>query len=209
MKEVALVGYTNAGKSSLLNAVSDAGVYAEDKLFATLDPVTRRVMLPSGKEVLFTDTVGFIEKLPHDLISAFRSTLEEAARADLLLCVVDSSDPQSEEHIRVVNEVLESLSAADKPMIMVFNKCDLLEDCPQNGKNAAYISAKQGFGIDELLEMTDEALKPKLKSICVKLGYHEGARLAAIRRIAEEIDIDCVEDGMIVKAMVPQETNNI
>ncbi len=209
VKEVALVGYTNAGKSSLLNAVSDAGVYAEDKLFATLDPVTRRVMLPSGKEVLFTDTVGFIEKLPHDLISAFRSTLEEAARADLLLCVVDSSDPQSEEHIRVVNEVLESLGAADKPMIMVFNKCDLLEDCPQNGKNAAYISAKQGFGIDKLLEMTDEELKPKLKSICVKLGYHEGARLAAIRRIAEEIDIDCVENGMIVKAMVPQETNNI
>ena len=205
VKEVALVGYTNAGKSSLLNAVSDAGVYAEDKLFATLDPVTRRVQLPSGKEVLFTDTVGFIEKLPHDLISAFRSTLEEAARADLLLCVTDCSSPLSDEHIRVVNEVLESLGAADKPMITVYNKCDLLEEVPQNGRNTAYISAREGRGIEELLLMTDEALKPKLKSVSVKLGYHEGARLAAIQRVAEQIDIDCVDDGMIVRAMVPQD----
>ncbi len=205
IKEVALVGYTNAGKSSLLNAVSDAGVYAEDKLFATLDPVTRRVTLPSGKEVLFTDTVGFIEKLPHDLVSAFRSTLEEAARADLLLCVTDASSPESDNHIKVVNEVLTSLDAGDKPIITVYNKCDLLSEVPKNSRSTVYISAKSGAGIDELLAITDEALKPKLKSIVVKLGYHEGARLAGIQKIAEDINIECLDDAMIVKAMVPQD----
>lgn len=207
IKEVALVGYTNAGKSSLLNAVSDAGVYAENKLFATLDPVTRRVTLPSGKEVLFTDTVGFIEKLPHDLISAFRSTLEEAARADLLLCVTDASSPESDNHIKVVDEVLTSLNAGDKPKIRVYNKCDLLTDTPSNSANTVYISAKKNIGLSDLLSLIDEALKPKLRSVVVKLGYHEGSRLANIQKHASEIDIEYLDDAMIVKAMVPVNVN--
>lgn len=203
IKQIALVGYTNAGKSSLLNALSNAGVYAEDKLFATLDPVTRRVTLPSGNEVLFTDTVGFIEKLPHDLISAFRSTLEEAARADLLLNITDANSPENEKHIRVVNEVLNDLGAQNTPMITVYNKCDLLKEKPHNEKSTAYISAKSGAGLEELLYAVDEALKPRLKNIVVKLSYSEGARLAAIQAVAEKTDINCKDDCMIVTASVP------
>lgn len=209
IKEVALVGYTNAGKSSLLHVISDAEVYIEDKLFATLDPITRKVTLPSGKEVLFTDTVGFIEKLPHDLISAFKSTLEEAVRADLLLCVTDASSSESQNHIRVVNDVLSSLGAADKPMITVYNKCDLLSSVPEPKKNCAYICAKDGTGVDSLLAMVDDMLKPKYKNIVVKLSYSEGARLANLQRIAKKIDISCVESGMIINALIPEDINQI
>ena len=209
IKEVALVGYTNAGKSSLLHVISDAEVYIEDKLFATLDPITRKVTLPSGREVLFTDTVGFIEKLPHDLISAFKSTLEEAVRADLLLCVTDASSSESQNHIRVVNDVLSSLGAADKPMITVYNKCDLLSSVPEPKKNCAYICAKDGTGVDSLLAMVDDMLKPKYKNIVVKLSYSEGARLANLQRIAKKIDISCVESGMIINALIPEDINQI
>lgn len=209
IKEVALVGYTNAGKSSLLHVISDAEVYIEDKLFATLDPITRKVTLPSGREVLFTDTVGFIEKLPHDLISAFKSTLEEAVRADLLLCVTDASGSESQNHIRVVNDVLSSLGAADKPMITVYNKCDLLSSVPEPKKNCAYICAKDGTGVDSLLAMVDDMLKPKYKNIVVKLSYSEGARLANLQRIAKKIDISCVESGMIINALIPEDINQI
>ena len=158
IREVALVGYTNAGKSSLLNALSGAGVTAEDKLFATLDPVTRKVKLPSGLSVLFTDTVGFIDKLPHDLVSAFRSTLEGAAFADLLLNVIDASSSRCEEQSQVVYSVLENLGASGKPVIDVYNKTDLLEEIPLNSERTAFISARDGRGIPELLGMVDELL---------------------------------------------------
>ena len=148
---VALVGYTNAGKSTLLNALTDASVLAEDMLFATLDPVVRQAELPNGTEVLISDTVGFINKLPHDLVEAFRSTLEEAANADIILHVVDRSSPYYESQMAVVEDVLSKLGALDIPRINVYNKCDLTgERTPNNG---VFISAAKGIGIDELLEV--------------------------------------------------------
>ena len=173
-------------KSSLLNAVSDAGVYAENKLFATLDPVTRKVRLPSGKEVLFTDTVGFIDKLPHDLVSAFRSTLEEANRADLLLNVTDLSNTEAEKQAQVVREVLGDLGAGDKPMIRVYNKADLVQEVPENTRSAFCISAKTGQGIPELLAAVEERLQPKMVDVSVKLGYQEGAKLSPDPKICGE-----------------------
>ncbi len=153
---VALVGYTNAGKSTILNKLTGAGALVEDKLFATLDPTTRRVVLPGNETVLLTDTVGFITNLPHHLIAAFRATLEEVVEADLLLHVVDASHPGADRHIEAVNCVLESLGAAAKPFIMVYNKIDLLLDQglpPQTekGYQAVAVSALSGRGMEDLL----------------------------------------------------------
>ena len=202
--EVALVGYTNAGKSSLLNAISDAGVYAEDKLFATLDPVTRKVRMPSGKEVLFTDTVGFIEKLPHDLIRAFRSTLEEATRADLLLNVTDLSNPESANQAQVVRSVLSELGAGDKPTIRVYNKVDLLQQVPENTRSSFCVSAKTGQGIAELLEAIEMRLQPKMMKVSLSLGYQEGGKLAQIQKYAEQIQVEYLEEEMRVQAVLPE-----
>jgi GTP-binding protein HflX len=150
------VGYTNAGKSSILKKLTGAGVLVEDKLFATLDPTTRRVVLPNNEAILLTDTVGFIQSLPHHLVAAFRATLEEVVEADLLLHVVDASHPNAEKHIEAVNRVLESLGAADKPFIMVYNKYDLLPEGAlppaEKGQQAAPLSAARGWGFEELLE---------------------------------------------------------
>ena len=207
VKEVALVGYTNAGKSTLLNRLSDAGVYADDRLFATLDTVTRRVTLPDGMTVLFTDTVGFIDKLPHDLVSAFRSTLEEAARADLLLIVTDVSNDKHEQQTDVVKKVLEELQIGDKPMLMVYNKCDALKEIPEDELNSIYISAKKDIGIDRLLAEVENMLKPKMRRIVVKMGYQEGARFAELKRYAENMEIEYAEDGMIIHAELPEGVN--
>ena len=205
MKEIALVGYTNAGKTSLLNAISGAGQYAENKLFATLDPVTRKFTLPSGKEVLLTDTVGFVDKLPHDLVSAFRSTLEEATRADLLLNVTDASNPDNLHQMQVVRQVISDLGAQDKPMLAVFNKADLLESAPQiAAPNSYYVSAHTGQGLEQLLEAIDKALMPRLMRISLKLGYHEGARLAQLQANAEDIGIEYLDDRMEITALLPE-----
>ena len=205
MKEIALVGYTNAGKTSLLNAISGAGQYAENKLFATLDPVTRKFTLPSGKEVLLTDTVGFVDKLPHDLVSAFRSTLEEATRADLLLNVTDASNPDNLHQMQVVRQVISDLGAQDKPMLAVFNKADLLKSAPQiAAPNSYYVSAHTGQGLEQLLEAIDKALMPRLMRISLKLGYHEGARLAQLQANAEDIRIEYLDDRMEITALLPE-----
>ena len=205
MKEIALVGYTNAGKTSLLNAISGAGQYAENKLFATLDPVTRKFTLPSGKEVLLTDTVGFVDKLPHDLVSAFRSTLEEATRADLLLNVTDASNPDNLHQMQVVRQVISDLGAQDKPMLAVFNKADLLESAPQiAAPNSYYVSAHTGQGLEQLLEAIDKALMPRLMRISLKLGYHEGARLAQLQANAEDIRIEYLDERMEITALLPE-----
>ncbi|MEI6806968.1 MAG: GTPase HflX [Myxococcaceae bacterium] len=152
---IALVGYTNAGKSTLMNKLTKAAVYAENALFATLDPTSRVLRLPTGKEVILVDTVGFIRELPKGLISAFRATLEELREADLLLHVVDGSDPECERHVRIVNEILDSLELGDKKRLLVVNKCDLLEDSLQNtmAKNlgGVMVSAQTGLGLSELL----------------------------------------------------------
>lgn len=197
--EVALVGYTNAGKTSLLNAVANESQYAEDRLFATLDPVTRRVKLPSGREVLFTDTVGFIDKLPHELVSAFRSTLEEAARADLLLSVIDAANPEQEKQNDVVKGVLKDLGAGDKPILYVYNKADKLEDVPIGKAGEYYISAKTGQGMEALLAEVEKQLMPKMISLTVRLSYQEGAKLAMLKKHAVAIDIEYTEEHMIVR----------
>jgi GTP-binding protein HflX len=161
---VAIVGYTNAGKSTLLNAVSGANVLVEDKLFATLDPTTRRVKLPGGRVALFTDTVGFIQKLPPQLIAAFRATLEEVLEADLLLHIVDITNPLALEQSRVVEETLEELGAADKPVVVALNKIDLLPDPERiqemlkGFRNSLAISAKEGIGLRELLSRISSIL---------------------------------------------------
>ncbi len=159
---VSIVGYTNAGKSTLLNLLTNAGILAEDKLFATLDPTTRKYKLPSGSEILLTDTVGFIRKLPHHLIRAFRSTLEEAANADIILIIIDASDPEYKEHIAVTENILLSLGAEGKPVLYVFNKCDLpASSLPrvEAGKEAVYISALTGRGTENLLAALERIVR--------------------------------------------------
>lgn len=203
VKTVALVGYTNAGKSSLLNALSGAGVSAEDKLFATLDPVTRKVKLPSGMQVLFTDTVGFINKLPHDLVSAFKSTLEETLQADLLLNVIDASSSRYEAQSKVVYSVLENIGAFEKPVIDVYNKTDLLKEYPPNCERAVFVSAKTGIGLPELLEMVDDALKPKMFFIEMSLDYNRGDILSMIREYGQGLKIEYSPESIDIKGMLP------
>lgn len=203
--KIALVGYTNAGKSSLLNAVSGANVLAEDKLFATLDPVTRRADLPSGREAVFTDTVGFIEKLPHDLVDAFRSTLEEALQADLLLVVIDISDENHMNQLDVVKDVLGSLGADDKDMLYVYNKCDLFAEVPENTENTAFISAKTGQGIERMLRLIDTVTAPEYIDIEIELPYSKTALLALIQKNASgPVEVEYLEK-MKIKASVPVE----
>ena len=155
LPKIALVGYTNAGKSTLLNKMTGAGVLAEDKLFATLDPTTRKMELETGESILITDTVGFIRKLPHHLVKAFKSTLDEVVYADILLVVSDINDPEVTEHLEVTKSVIDELGASDKPIIYVYNKCDLTEniayDVPSD--NSVCVSAHMGNGINQLLEM--------------------------------------------------------
>ncbi|MEA5003295.1 MAG: GTPase HflX [Christensenella sp.] len=204
--EVALVGYTNAGKSSILNYLTNAGVLAEDKLFATLDPVTRKVGLSEVGEVVFTDTVGFIEKLPHDLVSAFRSTLEEAKNADVLLCVTDASNPDAHAQMEVVDEVLRSLEADDKPRIVVMNKIDKMQgDIPPNDENTVYVSARTGEGMDELLARTALLLQPELYSFCGKIGYERGDLLALVNKHGKDITLEYEPQHIVLSAKLPRD----
>lgn len=196
---VAIVGYTNAGKSTLLNALSGAetfgsrkGVLAEDKLFATLDPTTRRVKLPSGSEALFTDTVGFIQKLPTELVAAFRATLEEITEADVLLHVLDASHTNVRDQARAVEETLEEIGASDKPMVVALNKMDkatrgngdaetrflVTQDEFLREGNAVPISALKGQGLDELLARIEAALKEEMIELRVRIPYSQGDLVA-------------------------------
>ena len=166
MPRVAIVGYTNAGKSTLLNRLTDAGILTEDKLFATLDPTTRKFTLPGGESILLTDTVGFIRKLPHHLVKAFRSTLEEAALADILLHIVDASDPEYPDEMRVTEELLSELGAGDKPTLVVYNKCDREAEgipsptvLPGAQNRAVCISALTGQGMDELTSCLESIVR--------------------------------------------------
>ena len=177
---VALVGYTNAGKSTLLNALTPARVLAEDKLFATLDPTTRKMTLPSGREALITDTVGFIQKLPTDLVAAFRATLEEILEADLILHVVDASHPNALEQALTVEEVLDDLGAAHIPVVMAFNKIDLLPDgrlpseLQEDYPDAVAISALKRIGLDALLARIEAELIARMPPIDVFIPYDQG-----------------------------------
>lgn len=205
----AIVGYTNAGKSTLLNTLTGAQILAEDKLFATLDPTTRERKLPSGQEILLTDTVGFIRKLPHHLIDAFRSTLEEARYADLILHVVDASSEQMDQQMYTVYETLQNLEVTDKPVITIFNKQDK-PGCDQMARDfrADYtvrISARTGEGIEELLQTIEAVLRQKKIYIENLYSYQEVSKLQLIRKFGELQSEEYREDGIYVQAYVPVE----
>lgn len=177
VETVAIVGYTNAGKSTLMNALTQAGVLAEDKLFATLDPTSRALTLPDGRRVMLIDTVGFIRRLPHGLVEAFKSTLEEAASATLILNVCDASSPDCAEHLEVTNRLLEELGCKGKPIIAVFNKCDVAPDLSwlSAGLHSVKISALTGEGLDRLLNEMVRALPPTRKKVTLLLPYSMGS----------------------------------
>lgn len=206
---LAIVGYTNAGKSTLLNTLTDAGVLEENKLFATLDTTTRVLKMESGEQVLLTDTVGFIRKLPHHLIDAFRSTLEEAKYADMILHVVDASNPDGDGQMHIVYETLRNLGVKDKPVITAFNKQDLLEE-PESCKDlkadkVVKISAKHGQGLPELLNVISELLRESKVYVECVISYAEGNKVALIRKYGELLSEEYVAEGTLVKAYVPKD----
>ena len=205
---IAIVGYTNAGKSTFLNKITDAGILAEDKLFATLDPTTRSLKIPDGEEVLFTDTVGFISKLPHNLVDAFKSTLEEAKYADLILHVADASNPQVDEQMKVVYRTLEELKVTGKPVVTFLNKQDKIEEdrIIKDLKADALVkgSAKTGEGIDELLNKISEILREGKILVDTLLSYADTAKIAVIRKKGQLLSEEYEGDGIRVKAYVPK-----
>ncbi len=204
---VAVVGYTNAGKSTLLNKLTGAGILAEDKLFATLDPTTRGLKLPSGQEILLTDTVGFIRKLPHHLIEAFRSTLEEAKYADMILHVVDASNPQMERQMYTGYETLYQLGVQEKPIITAFNKQDRLEETftvrDFKADDTVKISARTGEGLYVLQEKLENVLRQQKVAIEQMYSYREAGKIQLIRKYGELIEEEYLEEGILVKAYVP------
>lgn len=203
---IAIVGYTNAGKSTLLNALTNAEVYVEDKLFATLDPTARRLVLPSGREVILIDTVGFIRKLPHDLVEAFKSTLEEAKYADLLLHVIDVTSPDMEEKIKVVEKVLSDLDVINTPRINVFNKIDLLDVVPKGNEKEIYISAKNKIGLDKLLQAIEKEIFKDVEIVNFLLPYDKTKEYNYLKEKTKVIEESYDEKGIIIKAEVQKET---
>lgn len=205
---VAIVGYTNAGKSTLLNTLTGAGILAENKLFATLDPTTRGLELESGQQILLTDTVGFISKLPHHLVEAFKSTLEEAVYADIILHVVDASNPAMDSQMHVVYDTLEKLGAGDKPIITAFNKIEIagnkvLKDFKAD--KTVNISALHGDGLTELKDTIEEVLKESKIYIEKTYSYTEVSKISLIRKYGQLISEEYVAEGIEVKAYVPTE----
>ena len=230
---VAIVGYTNAGKSTLMNTLTDAGVLSEDKLFATLDPTSRALKLPCGVSVMLIDTVGLVRRLPHHLVEAFKSTLEEAAQADIILNVCDASSEESRLHLEVTRDLLASLSSLDKPIIPVLNKCDLMNNEAPFGKGscrpeateglhrstersardtdhrygssgAVHISAKYGTGIDELLKAIEDNLPKKLKRVKLLLPFDKAGIAAKLRQTAVLHSEEYTEQGVLIEATLDE-----
>ena len=206
---IAIVGYTNAGKSTLLNTLTGAGVLEEDKLFATLDPTVRNLELEGGQQVLVSDTVGFISKLPHHLVEAFKSTLEEAVYADIILHVVDASNPSMDLQMHTVYETLSRLGVGDKPVITAFNKIDKA-DCEEVVRDfkADYtvkISAKTGDGIEELKGIIDRVLRESRVYLDRLFGYDEAGKIAVVRKYGQLLSEEYKPEGIAVTAYVPVE----
>lgn len=209
MPVVCIVGYTNAGKSTLLNYYTDAGVLEENQLFATLDPTTKNVLLDSGQTILMTDTVGFIRKLPHHLVDAFKSTLEEAKYSDLIVHVVDASNPQKDKQMEAVYETLEQLGAKDSTVITAFNKMDLVEEDvilkDPMAEAVVKISGKTGEGTDILLDVIEQMLQ-KQKLYLEKLyEYNEAGKIQIIRNHGQLIKEEYRDDGIYIEAYIPKE----
>ena len=203
---VAIVGYTNAGKSTLMNTLTDAGVLSENKLFATLDPTSRALQLPNGISVMMIDTVGLVRRLPHHLVEAFRSTLEEAALADIILNVCDASSPEYKLHLDVTNELLRDLGCADRPIITIFNKCDLVGnplDLPA-ARDSVRICAKNGAGIDELLRAVEENLPVRLRKYTLMLPFDKAGISAVLRSAGALKSEEYTADGIKVEALVSE-----
>ena len=205
-REVTLVGYTNAGKSSMLNALTDAGVVAEDRLFATLDPRTRQRQLPGGETILFTDTVGFISNLPHDLIEAFMSTLRSVQLADLLVHVVDGSSEDAEAQIDAVREVLSEIDASQVPELLVFNKADVpgsrSRELSAMHEGSVWVSALTHENLDEVLATIADRLRSEDRVITLQLPLDRGDLLAAAHREGEVIDTSITNDGVILRVVL-------
>ena len=206
LPKIALVGYTNAGKSTLLNALTGAGVLSEDKLFATLDPTTRKLELPCGESVLLTDTVGFIRKLPHHLVKAFKSTLDEVVYADILVIVSDITDDEVVDHLEVTRSVIEELGASDKPVILVYNKCDLLDSdrIPPEGDNIVALSGVTGQGIDRFLSVIEEEIHRFKKKYTILIPYSNQSVLSALYNSYTVLEVNYVDDGISAEVILDE-----
>jgi len=204
-----LVGYTNAGKSTLFNAITGASTLTEDKLFATLDPMTRRLHLPTNQNVLLSDTVGFIRKLPHDLVDAFKATLEEVIEADLLLHVVDISSSQAQEQIEAVNVVLDELDVADKPTLMVFNKIDrvtapgLAKRFTDQYPNSIVVSARSGEGFDAFMSELGKQLRPVREMLELSIPHSQPEMIAQLHEVGQVLERDYDASEALFKALIP------
>ena len=202
----AIVGYTNAGKSTLMNTLTDAGVLAQDKLFATLDPTSRALKLPGGVSVMLIDTVGLVRRLPHHLVEAFRSTLEEAAQSDIIINLCDASSDEARVHLSVTNDLLESLGAQDRPIITVLNKCDLLDGSlmPLEFESCVKISAKTGEGIDRLLEAIENNLPVRMKRVSLLIPFPDAGIVSEIREKGTLLSEEYTADGVEVEAIADE-----
>lgn len=203
---VAIVGYTNAGKSTLMNTLTQAGVLAENKLFATLDPTSRALKLPNGVSVMLIDTVGLVRRLPHHLVEAFKSTLEEAADADIILNVCDASSDEAQLHLDVTAQLLRDLGSADKPIIPILNKCDLITDKNKilHLENAVSISAINGTGIDGLLNAIEINLPVKIRRTELLIPFVDGSAVAQIRKSSTIISEEYQADGLKLIALLDE-----
>lgn len=200
---VAIVGYTNAGKSTLMNYLTQAGVLVQDMLFATLDPTARGLKLPDGRTVMMVDTVGLIRKLPHHLVEAFHSTLEEAAQADVILNVCDLSNPEAEEHLKVTNELLVELGCGEIPILSVFNKIDMVEDPYLIPRQSIGISALTGQGVDGLLSAIVEALPPTQVKVEMLIPFHKGEIAPILRKNGIIHKEEYVAEGLSLTCTIP------